>query len=60
LTAAGFPAPPETSVDAFWGYATRLYEPPAGFKADWRILLMMNRPPDQPRAGIIQWVEGNR
>jgi hypothetical protein len=42
------------------GYATQLYEPPAGFKADWRILLMMNRPPDQPRAGIIQWVEGNR
>jgi hypothetical protein len=23
LTAAGFPAPAETSVDAFWGYATR-------------------------------------
>ncbi len=60
LTAAGFPAPEEASVDAFWGYATRLYEPVAGFEADWKTLFLMNRPPDQPRAGIIQWVEGNR
>jgi 2-polyprenyl-6-methoxyphenol hydroxylase-like FAD-dependent oxidoreductase len=60
LAAAGFPAPAEASVDALWGYATRLYEPAPGFTADWRILFMMNRPPDQPRAGIIQWVEGNR
>ena len=60
LAAAGFPAPPETVVDAMWGYATRLYEPVAGFECDWRTLFLMNRPPDQPRAGIIQWVEGNR
>ncbi len=60
LAAAGFPAPPETSVDAMWGYATRLYEPVPGFECDWRTLFLMNRPPDQPRAGIIQWVEGNR
>jgi 2-polyprenyl-6-methoxyphenol hydroxylase-like FAD-dependent oxidoreductase len=60
LEDVGFPAPRETSVDAFWGYATRLYEPAAGLEADWKILLLMNRPPDQPRAGIIQWVEGNR
>jgi 2-polyprenyl-6-methoxyphenol hydroxylase-like FAD-dependent oxidoreductase len=60
LTAASFPAPEEVSVDAMWGYATRLYEPTPGFSADWRILFMMNRPPDQPRAGIIQGVEGNR
>lgn len=60
LTAAGFPAPAEASVDAFWGYATRLYEPAADFAAGWRMLLVMNRPPDEPRAGIIQRVEGNR
>jgi 2-polyprenyl-6-methoxyphenol hydroxylase-like FAD-dependent oxidoreductase len=58
--AAGFPAPAETSVDAFWGYATRLYEPAPDFAAGWRMLLVMNRPPDEPRAGIIQWVEGDR
>jgi 2-polyprenyl-6-methoxyphenol hydroxylase-like FAD-dependent oxidoreductase len=60
LAAAGFPAPEEASVDAMWGYATRLYEPIEGFEADWKTLFLMNRPPDQPRAGIIQWVEGNR
>jgi hypothetical protein len=60
LTAAGFPAPIEASVDAFWGYATRMYQPVAGYEPGWRTLFLMNRPPDQPRAGIIQWVEGNR
>jgi 2-polyprenyl-6-methoxyphenol hydroxylase-like FAD-dependent oxidoreductase len=56
----GYPAPKEAVVDALWGYASRDYEPPAGFEADWKVLLMMNRPPDQPRAGILEWVEGNR
>lgn len=60
LEALGYPAPEEAVVDACWGYASRDYEPPAGFEADWKVLLMMNRPPDQPRAGILEWVEGNR
>jgi 2-polyprenyl-6-methoxyphenol hydroxylase-like FAD-dependent oxidoreductase len=60
LQAAGYPAPEETVVDAFWGYATRLYEPVAGFSADWKSLFVLNRPPYQPRAGIIQPIEGNR
>jgi hypothetical protein len=47
-------------VDAFWGYATRLYEPPAGWQADWKLTLCLNRPPYQPRAGVIQPVEGGR
>jgi 2-polyprenyl-6-methoxyphenol hydroxylase-like FAD-dependent oxidoreductase len=60
LEAAGFPRPQETVVDAFWGYATRVYEPVEDFKKDWKNLLLMNRPPYQPRAGIIQPIEGNR
>jgi 2-polyprenyl-6-methoxyphenol hydroxylase-like FAD-dependent oxidoreductase len=60
LEAAGFPKPAETVVDAFWGYATRIYEPVEDFKKDWKNLLLMNRPPYQPRAGIIQPIEGNR
>ncbi|HEX5717600.1 MAG TPA: 2-polyprenyl-6-methoxyphenol hydroxylase-like oxidoreductase, partial [Thermoanaerobaculia bacterium] len=28
LTELGYQAPEETVVDAFWGYATRIYEPP--------------------------------
>src|SRR4051812_40947493 len=60
LEAAGCAKPEETVVDAFWGYATRIYEPVEDYKKDWKILLLMNRPPYQPRAGIIQPIEGNR
>jgi hypothetical protein len=60
LEEAGYPAPEESEVDAFWGYATRIYEAPANWQADWKILLVMNRPPYQPRAGIIQPIEGGR
>ena len=45
LEEIGYSAPSETEVDAFWGYGTRLYEVPAGWKADWKIFLSMNRPP---------------
>ncbi|HET9225560.1 MAG TPA: 2-polyprenyl-6-methoxyphenol hydroxylase-like oxidoreductase [Thermoanaerobaculia bacterium] len=60
LTELGYQAPEETVVDAFWGYATRIYEPPANWKADWKLTLCVPRPPYQPRAGVIQPVEGGR
>ena len=60
LETSGFAKPEETVVDAFWGYATRIYEPVEDYKKDWKNLLVMNRPPYQPRAGIIQPIEGNR
>ena len=60
LAALGFQAPEETVVDAFWGYATRIYEPPANWRADWKVTLCLNRPPYQPRAGVIQPIEGGR
>lgn len=60
LEEAGFPAPAETVVDASWGYATRVYEVPEDFQANWKSLLIMHRPPVITRAGIIQPIEGNR
>jgi 2-polyprenyl-6-methoxyphenol hydroxylase-like FAD-dependent oxidoreductase len=60
LEAAGFEKPEETVVDAFWGYATRIYEPVEEYKKEWKVLFLINRPPYQPRAGIIQPIEGNR
>lgn len=60
LTALGYQAPEETVVDGFWGYATRLYEPPANWKADWKLTLCIPRAPYQPRAGVIQPIEGGR
>ena len=58
LKALGFDAPEETVVDAFWGYASRIYEAPEG--VDPQVMLILNRPPYQPRAGAIQPIEGNR
>jgi 2-polyprenyl-6-methoxyphenol hydroxylase-like FAD-dependent oxidoreductase len=60
LTELGYEAPEETTVDAFWGYATRLYEPPANWQANWKLTLCLPRPPYQPRAGVIQPIEGGR
>ncbi|MFY9820217.1 MAG: FAD-dependent monooxygenase [Thermoanaerobaculia bacterium] len=60
LEAAGYEKPEETVVDAFWGYATRIYEPVEEYKKEWKVLFLINRPPYQPRAGIIQPIEGNR
>jgi 2-polyprenyl-6-methoxyphenol hydroxylase-like FAD-dependent oxidoreductase len=40
LAAHGFPTPAETVVDAFAGYATRLYRKPADFAESWRVLYM--------------------
>ncbi|HEV8577477.1 MAG TPA: 2-polyprenyl-6-methoxyphenol hydroxylase-like oxidoreductase [Thermoanaerobaculia bacterium] len=60
LEAAGCARPAETEVDAFWGYATRIYEPVPSLQKDWKTLFLMNRPPYQPRAGIIQPIEGDR
>src|ERR1700681_4258452 len=60
LEAVGYEKPEETVVDAFWGYATRIYEPVEEYKKEWKVLFLINRPPYQPRAGIIQPIEGNR
>jgi 2-polyprenyl-6-methoxyphenol hydroxylase-like FAD-dependent oxidoreductase len=60
LADLGYEAPEETVVDAFWGYAARIYEPPPGWQADWKVMILMNRPPYQPRAGVLQPIEGNR
>ena len=60
LAALGYPRPPETTVNAFLGYASRWYAPPSGWTADWQVLAMLATPPAGKRGGIIQTVEGNR
>jgi 2-polyprenyl-6-methoxyphenol hydroxylase-like FAD-dependent oxidoreductase len=56
----GFTAPEESTVDSFLGYATRLFEIPAGFSARWKAVYIQNAPPVQPRGGIMFPIEGNR
>lgn len=60
LSALGYDRPKETVVDPFLGYASRLYKPPASFQADWTALLIMGKPPDKTRGGVLLPVEGGR
>ena len=60
LEALGYQAPRESRVDAFVGYATRLYRPPGSFAADWRAILMRGIAPRDPRIGLLVPIEGDR
>jgi 2-polyprenyl-6-methoxyphenol hydroxylase-like FAD-dependent oxidoreductase len=58
LGAIGFAPASESSVDAGWRYASRLYEAPAGH--DWRVLYVRDRLPSGTRGGIVLRIEGGR
>ena len=60
LAALGYARPPETTVNAFVGYASRWYAPPPGWTADWQVLTMVATPPAGKRGGIIQMIEGHQ
>jgi 2-polyprenyl-6-methoxyphenol hydroxylase-like FAD-dependent oxidoreductase len=60
LTALGYEPPQETVVNSYQGYASRLYRPPTGFKADWKALYIQQAPPADPRGGLVFVVEGGR
>jgi flavin-dependent dehydrogenase len=60
LAALGYGRAPETTVDSFLGYASRLYAPPAGARHDWRTTIVAATPPARARAGGIVPVEGGR
>ncbi|HEY7160875.1 MAG TPA: FAD-dependent monooxygenase, partial [Acidobacteriota bacterium] len=50
----------ESIVNAFWGYASRMYEIPSDFKKHWKGIYIMNKAPDFPRMGIALPMEDNR
>jgi 2-polyprenyl-6-methoxyphenol hydroxylase-like FAD-dependent oxidoreductase len=60
LESLGYPAPRETVVNAFLGYASRLYRRPEGYKADWKGMYVQVAPPEQKRGGVIFPVEDGR
>ena len=60
LQTLGYPAPRQTVVNPFLGYASRQYEPPPGFQADWRALFLQARAPQTTRAGGLFPIEGGR
>ena len=60
LERLGYAAPQESTVSANVAYATRWYKIPAGWQADWKMVLLASRFPDIPRGAVVQPVEGNR
>ena len=53
LTSLGYAQVQESVVNAFLGYSSRVYMPPAGFEADWKGIVLTSRPPDSKRAGVL-------
>ena len=58
LEKAGFAPPRETVVNAFLGYASRMYRPAPDAARWWKGLYIQAAPPDHPRVGVILPVEG--
>jgi 2-polyprenyl-6-methoxyphenol hydroxylase-like FAD-dependent oxidoreductase len=59
LAELGYPAPQETVINSFLGYASRMYDQPRGDR-DWKALFFMTQPPRGTRAGVVFPVEGGR
>ncbi len=60
LAALGYAPPNETTVDAFAGYASRIYRRPEGFEGTWKALYVRPHRRTGTRGGIIIPLEGNR
>ena len=59
LENVGYPKPQETRVNSFVGYATRRFIP-SKKKRNWKMLVILNKPTTNPRAGIIYPIEGGK
>ncbi len=53
----GYPKPQETVINSFLGYASRWFEKPSEFRADWQGLTLMYKPQDCKRGGVLYPVE---
>ncbi len=60
LQAIGYSKPRETLINSFLGYASCVFAPGPGFQADWKVLMLGDKPPAMPRAGALFPIEGGR
>lgn len=56
----GFTPPAETEINAFTGYATRIYRKPDYYTSKWKAVYMMAMAPLTPRGAVILPMEGDR
>lgn len=59
LDKLGAHRPTIETVDAGLGYASQRFKIPDGWQADWKVLLIAHRPPEQHRLGYLAQVENN-
>jgi 2-polyprenyl-6-methoxyphenol hydroxylase-like FAD-dependent oxidoreductase len=57
LTNLGFPAPTETVINPFLGYATRRYKQPPNFTGKWKVMLISQEAPYNKRLGYLAKIE---
>ena len=60
LEQLGHDAPAESTVQIDFAYASRIYRRPAGFAADWKVLVCYPNPPEGKRGAYIFPIEDNR
>lgn len=60
LEQLGYTRPAEELVGIDLAYVTRLYQLPASFRGDWKVLVQYPRSPVTWRAGFISIIEGDR
>jgi 2-polyprenyl-6-methoxyphenol hydroxylase-like FAD-dependent oxidoreductase len=60
LSELGYLPPQESRVNSFLGYASRCYQPPEGWPADWKALVLSATPPRSSRGGVLAPLEGRR
>ncbi|MBV8883268.1 MAG: monooxygenase [Chroococcidiopsidaceae cyanobacterium CP_BM_RX_35] len=60
LAELGYATPAETVINAGFGYTTRWYERPVHWQANWKMLLVLPKPPHGRRCGVLYPVEDNR
>ena len=60
LEALGYVPPKETVINAFVGYATRIYQVNDNHQADWQSIFVSTSPPSRTRSTGIFPIEGKR
>jgi 2-polyprenyl-6-methoxyphenol hydroxylase-like FAD-dependent oxidoreductase len=60
LETLGYGRPKDTVINSFLGYASCVVAIPERFAADWKIVMIGDKPPAMPRAGVLAPIEGNR
>ncbi len=60
LAHLGYVPPEEWRINAYAGYASRIYRQPENDQRNWKKLHIIPSPPDEPRGGVILPLEGGR